>query len=59
VLGRALSGGGIFMTEYSVPSGDGLIAFAAKVPGQIVQTDVQPGHDGARPERCRRAQGDA
>jgi uncharacterized protein (TIGR00266 family) len=43
VLGRALSGGGIFMTEYSVPSGSGLIAFAAKVPGEIVQVDVQPG----------------
>jgi uncharacterized protein (TIGR00266 family) len=44
VLGRALSGGGLFMTEYSVGSGDGLIAFAAKVPGQIMQVDVQPGH---------------
>jgi uncharacterized protein (TIGR00266 family) len=45
VLGRALSGGGIFMTEYSVPAGaNGLIAFAAKVPGQIMQVDVQPGH---------------
>jgi len=44
VLGRALSGGGLFMTEYSVASGNGLIAFAAKVPGQIMQVDVQPGH---------------
>lgn len=44
VLGRALSGGGIFMTEYTAPSGNGLIAFAAKVPGQIMQVDVQPGH---------------
>jgi uncharacterized protein (TIGR00266 family) len=44
VLGRALSGGGIFMTEYTAPAGQGLIAFAAKVPGQIVQVDVQPGH---------------
>jgi uncharacterized protein (AIM24 family) len=44
VLGRALSGGGIFMTEYSVGSGNGLIAFAAKVPGQIMQVDVEPGH---------------
>jgi uncharacterized protein (AIM24 family) len=42
VLGRALSGGGIFMTEYSVASGNGLIAFAAKIPGQIMQVDVQP-----------------
>jgi uncharacterized protein (TIGR00266 family) len=45
VLGRALSGGGIFMTEYSVPSGNGLIAFAAKVPGEIMQVDVAPGHE--------------
>src|SRR5215469_14193410 len=44
VLGRAFSGGGIFMTEYSVANGNGLIAFAAKVPGQIMQVDVQPGH---------------
>lgn len=44
VLGRALSGGGIFMTEYAAPAGNGLIAFAAKVPGQIMQVDVQPGH---------------
>jgi len=43
-LGRALSGGGLFMTEYSVGSGNGLIAFSAKVPGQIVEVDVQPGH---------------
>jgi len=44
VLGRAFSGGGLFMTEYTAPGGNGLIAFAAKVPGQIVQVDVQPGH---------------
>jgi uncharacterized protein (TIGR00266 family) len=44
VLGRALSGGGLFMTEYTVPSGNGLIAFAAKVPGQIMPVEVQPGH---------------
>ncbi|HZZ00956.1 MAG TPA: AIM24 family protein [Candidatus Baltobacteraceae bacterium] len=44
VLGRALSGGGLFMTEYTAPSGNGLVAFASKVPGQIMQVDVQPGH---------------
>jgi uncharacterized protein (TIGR00266 family) len=44
VLGRALSGGGLFMTEYSAPAGQGLIAFAAKVPGQIMQVDIEPGH---------------
>jgi uncharacterized protein (TIGR00266 family) len=44
VLGRAMSGGGLFMTEYSVAQGQGLIAFAAQVPGQIMQVDVEPGH---------------
>jgi uncharacterized protein (TIGR00266 family) len=43
VLGRALSGGGIFMTEYSAPS-NGLIAFAAKIPGSIMPVDVSPGN---------------
>jgi uncharacterized protein (AIM24 family) len=44
VLGRAFSGGGLFMTEYTAASGNALIAFAAKVPGQIMQVDVSPGH---------------
>ncbi|MBV8245844.1 MAG: AIM24 family protein [Candidatus Eremiobacteraeota bacterium] len=44
ILGRAVSGGGIFMTEYTAPSATGLVAFAAKLPGAIVQVDVQPGH---------------
>jgi uncharacterized protein (TIGR00266 family) len=44
VLGRAFSGGGIFMTEYSAAGGNGLIAFAAKMPGAIEQLDVQTGH---------------
>ncbi len=43
-LGRALSGGGLFMTEYSAPAGMGMVAFAAKLPGAIVQVDVPPGH---------------
>jgi uncharacterized protein (AIM24 family) len=42
VIGRALSGGGIFMTEYSAPGGPGLIAFASKIPGHIVEVDVTP-----------------
>ena len=45
VLGRAVSGGGIFMTEYTAAGGSGLIAFAAKVPGQIMQVDVAPGRE--------------
>ena len=43
VLGRAMSGGGLFMTEYTVQGGEGLIAFAARVPGSIMAVDVQPG----------------
>ena len=43
VLGRALSGGGLFMTEYVVAGGNGLVAFAAKLPGAIMEVEVQPG----------------
>jgi uncharacterized protein (AIM24 family) len=43
-LGRAFSGGGLFMTEYSSPAKAGVIAFAAKVPGSILQVDVGAGH---------------
>jgi len=35
VLGRALSGGGLFMNEYEAGGTPGLVAFAAKVPGAI------------------------
>ena len=43
-IGRAFSGGGLFMTEYSAPAGRGVIAFAAKVPGAIMQVDLPTGH---------------
>ncbi len=43
-IGRALSGGGLFMTEYAAQNGPGLVAFAAKVPGSIHQLDVPAGH---------------
>jgi uncharacterized protein (TIGR00266 family) len=42
-FGRALSGGGLFMTEYSAAGGPGVVAFAAKIPGSIVEHAVQPG----------------
>src|SRR5215469_18087586 len=45
ILGRAVAGGGIFMTEYTAAGGNGLIAFAAKMPGQIMQVDVAPGRE--------------
>jgi uncharacterized protein (AIM24 family) len=44
ILGRALSGGGLFMTEYSPYGGPGMIAFAAKVPGTIQEVTIEPGH---------------
>jgi uncharacterized protein (TIGR00266 family) len=40
---RALSGGGLFMTEFSAPYGPGGVAFAAHMPGQIMEMQVQPG----------------
>jgi uncharacterized protein (TIGR00266 family) len=40
---RAVSGGGLFMTEFTAEYGGG-VAFAPKVPGQIVDLAVQPGH---------------
>jgi uncharacterized protein (TIGR00266 family) len=42
-IGRALSGGGLFMTEYTAPYQPGVVAFAAKIPGRMVQVDVRPG----------------
>ena len=44
VLGRALAGGGLFMTEYSATGGAGMVAFSAKVPGTIHEVQVAPGH---------------
>ncbi len=43
VVGRALAGGGIFMNEYQAVGGPGLVAFAAKVPGTIMEVPVAPG----------------
>ena len=40
---RAVSGGGLFMTEFATSGGQGAVAFAAKVPGQILPLTVQPG----------------
>jgi uncharacterized protein (AIM24 family) len=43
-IGRAFSGGGLFMTEYSVQGSPGVIAFAAKIPGTIVPIEVPADH---------------
>ena len=42
VLGRALSGGGLFMNEYEPSAGQGMVAFAAKVPGSIMEVQLTP-----------------
>jgi len=42
-LGRAMAGGTLFMTEYTAVGGLGLLAFAAKLPGQILPVEIQPG----------------
>jgi uncharacterized protein (TIGR00266 family) len=38
---RAVSGGGLFMTEFVAEGGPGGVAFAPKIPGQIVPIEVQ------------------
>ena len=43
VLKRAVGGGGIFMTEFGVTNAPGQVAFATKMPGQIMPVQVQPG----------------
>ena len=40
---RAVSGGGLFMTEFSSVGGQGVVAFAARVPGSILPVEVAPG----------------
>jgi uncharacterized protein (AIM24 family) len=44
-IGRALSGGGLFMTEYYTQSQPGVVAFAAKIPGAMVEVPVSPGRN--------------
>ncbi|HYK52492.1 MAG TPA: AIM24 family protein, partial [Candidatus Eremiobacteraceae bacterium] len=43
VFKRVFAGGGLFMTEYSSQGGPGMVAFATKLPGQILPVDVAPG----------------
>lgn len=43
VLGRAMAGGGLFMTEYTAQGGQGVVAFASKIPGTILEIDLAPG----------------
>jgi uncharacterized protein (TIGR00266 family) len=43
VLGRAIAGATIFMTEYAAVGGAGLVSFCAKLPGQIMPLQIEPG----------------
>lgn len=43
VMSRALAGGGIFMTEFSAEGGPGMVSFAARIPGHIVEHTVDGG----------------
>jgi uncharacterized protein (AIM24 family) len=40
LVSRAVSGGGIAMTEFHAEHGPGMVGFAAKLPGQIIEIDV-------------------
>ncbi len=42
-IGRAVSGGGLFLTEFTAEGGEALVAFAATVPGNIVEVGISPG----------------
>jgi uncharacterized protein (TIGR00266 family) len=41
-LSRAVSGGGVFMTEFTAVGGPGGVVFAPKIPGHITPVQVQP-----------------
>ena len=43
LVSRAVSGGGLFMTEFHAEHGPGNVAFAARLPGSFVAVDVAPG----------------
>ncbi|MDI6025119.1 AIM24 family protein [Corticibacterium sp. UT-5YL-CI-8] len=40
---RAISGGGLFMTEFEAKGGAGVVAFAAQIPGTIHEVQVDGG----------------
>jgi uncharacterized protein (AIM24 family) len=42
---RMASGGSLFMTEYTARGGEGMVAFATKVPGHIVDVPVSNGRE--------------
>lgn len=42
-LGRAVAGGGLFMTEFTAQGSEGLVAFAATLPGNILEVPISQG----------------
>jgi uncharacterized protein (AIM24 family) len=42
---RVVGGGTLFMTEYAAAGSKGTLAFATKVPGQILPVQVSAGHE--------------
>jgi uncharacterized protein (AIM24 family) len=42
---RAVAGGSFFMTEYTAQSAPGMVAFATRVPGQILPIEVNAGNE--------------
>lgn len=42
LVSRAVSGGGLFMTEFHAERGAGNVAFATKLPGSILEIEVAP-----------------
>jgi len=42
---RVAGGGTLFMTEYTAQGYQGEVAFAAKIPGQILPMEIGPGHE--------------
>ncbi|MBS7540445.1 TIGR00266 family protein [Ancylobacter lacus] len=43
LLSRVVSGAGLFMTEFHAARGPGNVAFAAKLPGSMIEVEVAPG----------------
>jgi uncharacterized protein (TIGR00266 family) len=43
-LGRLFAGDSLFLNEYTAHNGQGLIAFAASLPGRIIPYEVTPGN---------------
>jgi len=45
LVSRAVSGGGLFMTEFHAERGAANVAFAAKLPGNMIEIEVRPGQN--------------